>query len=111
MKDVAVPADPSSPIMVATRLGLYLSNDEGAKWAANQGGIPASTVNAVVYGSGSLAYAVQYGKLWESKDGGKNWSHLKSALPPAHVRKLWIPDLASNRLFGITADLGVLYRN
>ena len=111
VKDVAVPSDPSSPIMVATRLGLYLSNDEGAKWLSNQGGIPASTVNAVVYGSGRLAYAVQYGKLWESKDGGKSWSHLKSALPPAHIRKLWIPDLASNRLFGVTADLGVLYRN
>ena len=111
VKDVAVPSDASTSILVATRVGLYSSNDEGAKWLANQGGIPASTVNAVVYGSGTLAYAEQYGSLWESKDGGNTWSHLASAVPSTHVRKLWIPDLASNRLFGMTADLGVLFRN
>jgi photosystem II stability/assembly factor-like uncharacterized protein len=111
VKDVAVPEDASAPILVATRVGMYSSSDEGAKWLANQGGLPASTVNSVVYGSGTLAYAVEYGKLWESKDGGKTWSHLKTELPPAQIRRLWIPDLATNRLFGVTSDLGVLYRN
>ena len=111
VKDVALAADSSLPVMVATRLGLYSSNDDGAKWVANPGGMPASTVNSVVYGSGSLLYAVQYGKLWESKDGGSSWSQLVSAMPPTHIRKLWIPDLASNRLYGITSDLGVLFRN
>ena len=56
-----------SQFLVATRLGLFASNDEGDKWAANPGGMPASTVNSVVYGSGTLAFAVQYGKLWESE--------------------------------------------
>lgn len=111
VNDAAVPVDASSPILVATRLGMFSTLDEGAKWNTSHDGLPASTVNAVVYGSGTLAYAVQYGKLFESKDGGKNWSHLKSGLPPAHVRKLWIPDLATNRLFGVTSDLGVLFRN
>ena len=54
---------------------------------------------------------MQYGKLWESKDGGNSWTQLFSALPAARIRKLWIPDLASNRLYGVTADLGVLFRN
>jgi len=111
VKDVAVATDAATPILVATRLGLYSSSDEGGKWSAVQGGLPTSTVNAVAYGSGTLAYVVQYGKLWESKDGGSTWSHLTSAVPAAHVRKLWIPDLASNRLFGVTSDVGVLFRN
>jgi photosystem II stability/assembly factor-like uncharacterized protein len=111
VKDVALPTDASLPIMVATRLGLYSSNDNGAKWVANPGGMPASTVNSVVYGSGNLLYAVQYGNLWESKDAGASWSRLVSALPSTHIRKLWIPDLATNRLFGVTSDLGVLFRN
>jgi photosystem II stability/assembly factor-like uncharacterized protein len=111
VKDVALAADDTSPILVATRLGLYSSNDDGAKWVANPGGMPASTVNSVVYGSGTLVYAVQYGKLWESKDSGNSWSQLGSALPPTHIRKLWIPDLATNRVYGITSDLGVLFRN
>jgi photosystem II stability/assembly factor-like uncharacterized protein len=111
VKDVAVPLDASAAILVATRLGLYSSNDDGAKWLPNPGGMPASTVNSVVYGSGTVAYAVQYGKLWESQDGGNSWSRLTSALPAAHIRKLWIPDLATNRLYAITSDLGVLFRN
>jgi photosystem II stability/assembly factor-like uncharacterized protein len=73
--------------------------------------MPASTVNSVVYGAGTLAYAVQYGKLWESKDAGNSWTRLYSALPPPRVRRLWIPDLATNRLYAVTSDLGVLFRN
>jgi photosystem II stability/assembly factor-like uncharacterized protein len=111
VKDVALAADAASPMLVATRLGLYSSADEGGKWLANPGGMPASTVNSVVYGSGTLAYAVQYGKLWESKDGGNSWTQLSSALSAPRLRRLWIPDLATNRLYGVTADLGVLFRN
>ena len=111
VKDVALPSDAAQAILVATRLGLYSSNDDGAKWLANPGGLPASTVNSVVYGSGTLAYAVQYGKLWESKDGGSSWSRLATTMPSAHIRRLWIPDLATNRLYGVTSDLGVLFRN
>ncbi len=111
VKDVALAADAASPILVATRLGLFSSSDEGAKWQANPGGMPASTVNSVVYGSGSLVYAVQYGHLWESNDNGNTWSQRVSALPSTRIRKLWIPDLATNRLYGITSDLGVLFRN
>jgi photosystem II stability/assembly factor-like uncharacterized protein len=111
VKDVALAADATAPILVATRLGLFSSSDEGNNWLANPGGMPASTVNSVVYGSGTLAYAVQYGKLWESKDGGSSWTQLFSALPATRIRRLWIPDLATNRLYGVTADLGVLFRN
>ena len=111
VNDVAISADSSAPLLVATRLGLFSTSDDGGKWFANPGKIPASTVNSVVYGAGTLAYAVQYGKLWESKDGGNSWSRLSSELPVPRIRRLWIPDLASNRLYAVTSDLGVLFRN
>ena len=111
VNDIALPADPTGSILVATRLGLYSSSDEGGKWSANPGGIPASTVNSVVYGAGAQAYAVEYGQLWQSADGGRSWSRLSSTLPTPRIRKLWIPDLANNRLYGITTDLGILSRN
>jgi photosystem II stability/assembly factor-like uncharacterized protein len=111
VNDVAIPLDAADPILVATRLGLYASADEGAKWIASPGGIPASTVNSVVYGGDKLVYAAQYGKLWESKDSGKSWAQLASALPAPRIRRLWIPDLATNRLYAVTSDLGILFRD
>ena len=46
---IALPANPDLPIFVATRVGLYSSPDGGAKWFANLGGIPASTVTSVLF--------------------------------------------------------------
>jgi photosystem II stability/assembly factor-like uncharacterized protein len=111
VNDIAIPADPADPILVATRLGLYFSTDDGAKWSAHPTGIPASTVNSVVYGADKVAYAAQYGRLWQSKDCGRSWSQLASTLPAPRVRRLWIPDLATNRLYAVTSDLGILFRN
>jgi photosystem II stability/assembly factor-like uncharacterized protein len=111
VNEVALPATSSLPILVATRLGLYSSPDGGAKWFANLGGIPASTVNSVLFGTDQTAYAVEYGRLYETKDAGASWTTAPSALPATRIRQLWMPDLSTNRLYGITSDLGVLYRN
>jgi photosystem II stability/assembly factor-like uncharacterized protein len=111
VNEVALPSTDSLPILVATRVGLYSSPDGGAKWFANLGGIPASTVNSVVFGAEKTAYAVGYGRLYETKDAGASWSIAPSAMPVTRIRQLWMPDVASNRLYGITSDLGVLFRN
>ena len=108
---VALPASADLPIFVATRLGLYSSPDGGAKWFANLGGIPASTVTSVLFGAEKTAYAVEYGRLYETKDAGASWTLAPSTLPVTRIRQLWMPDLSSNRLYGITSDLGVLFRN
>jgi photosystem II stability/assembly factor-like uncharacterized protein len=108
---VALPAAADLPILVATRVGLYSSPDGGAKWFANLGGIPASTVTSVLYGAEKTAYAVEYGRLYETKDAGASWTIAPSTLPVTRIRQLWMPDLSSNRLYGITSDLGVLFRN
>lgn len=112
VNDVAVPSNPSAPLLVATRLGLYSSPDGGSKWYANLGGIPASTVNSVLYsGADQSAYAVEYGHLYETENGGNSWSEASSAFPSLRIRQLWMPNGGSKRLYGITSDLGIIFRN
>ncbi len=112
VNDVAIPADTTAPLLVATRLGLYTSPDGGNKWYANIGGMPASTVTSVIYSaSRRLAYAVEYGQLYESKDEGNSWSLIPTVIPGLRIRQLWMPEGDSNRIYGITSDLGILFRN
>ncbi len=112
INQIAIPADPAAPLLVATRVGLYSSPNGGAEWYTVRAGIPASTVNSVVYaGSGLDAYAVGYGRLYETKDGGNSWSEISTLLPSLRIRQLWMPDNNSSRLYGITSDLGIIFRD
>ncbi len=113
VNDVAVPSSPENPLLVATRVGLYVSADEGAKWSSKVSGLPApNTVNSVVYvGDNGTAYAVEYGRLFESKDAGASWSEASTSLPSLRIRQLWKADSSSERLYAITTDLGIIFRN
>ena len=112
VNDVGLPLSHDAPILVATRVGLYTSSDNGANWYANLGGMPASTVTSVLYAAQEkTAFAVEYGRLYQTSDAGSNWKLVPSDLPTTRIRKLWIPDYTSSRLYGITTDLGILFRN
>ncbi len=112
VNEVAIPVDPNSPLLVATRVGLYSSADGGNKWFVNPGNLPASTVSSVLYTrSEGAAYAVEYGRLYQSKDAGNSWSELSTGLPSLRIRQLWMPEGDANRLYGITSDLGIIFRN
>jgi photosystem II stability/assembly factor-like uncharacterized protein len=112
INDIAIPVSHDAPLLVATRVGLYTSTDGGQSWYANVGGMPASTVSSVLYaGLDKTAYAVEYGRLYQTNDAGASWNLVPSALPTTRIRQLWIPDYTSNRLYGITTDLGILFRN
>ncbi|HLH04717.1 MAG TPA: hypothetical protein VKX25_18265 [Bryobacteraceae bacterium] len=111
VNEIAIPGGDSTTLLAATRVGLYSSPDGGGKWYASQGGIPASTVTSVLFGGKpGLAYAVEYGQLYQTDDTGASWKLVRSALPPLRIRQLWMPDVASGRLYGITANLGILFR-
>lgn len=111
LNEVAVPFDESAPLLAATRVGLYASTD-GSKWVANPGKLPASTVNSVIYaGPEHAAYAVEYGHLYQSRDGGNSWSELTTALPSLRIRELWTTGADAKRLYGITSDMGIIFRN
>jgi photosystem II stability/assembly factor-like uncharacterized protein len=113
VRDIAVPWDRSQPLLVATDSGLFSSFDNGNSWLPVSGGLPPSTVNSVIYSpaNGSSVYAVQFGQLYRSRDSGASWSRLSTAFPSLHVKQLWIPDKSSDRLYGMTNDLGILFRN
>lgn len=112
INEIAISADESSSMLVATRLGLYGSTDGGAKWSVVSGGLPVSTVASVIFGGADKgAYAVQYGHLYQSKDAGASWSEIVTALPPTRIRQLWKADAASSRIYGLTSDLGIIYRD
>jgi photosystem II stability/assembly factor-like uncharacterized protein len=112
VNDVAIPPDASARILVATRVGLYSSSDNGGNWLCSAHGIAGSTVNSVAYrASTQTAYAVEYGKLFQSTDGGDTWTMLPTSLDSPEIRELWVPDSNSARLYGITSGLGILFRN
>jgi photosystem II stability/assembly factor-like uncharacterized protein len=113
VRDVAVPWDHSQPLLVATDSGLFSSIDDGHSWLPVSGGLPPSTVNSVIYSpaNGSCVYAIQFGQLYRSTDSGASWSQLPTSFPSLDVRRLWIPDKTSDRLYGMTNDLGILFRN
>lgn len=112
VNDIAIPPDDSAPLLVATRVGLYSSPDGGDKWFANPGKLPASTFASVIYASqDETAYAVEYGRLYRCPKGSNSWSEVPSTLPTLRIRQLWIPTADSKRLYGITSDLGIIFRN
>lgn len=112
VNEIAMPTAPNGTLLAATRVGLYSSTDGGAKWYANLGGIPASTVTSVLFGNQEgVAYAVGYGRLYQTANAGAAWKEVPTALSSLRIRQLWMPDLASGRLYGITADLGIIYRD
>jgi len=112
VNEIAISGGQSVSLLAATRLGLYSSPDSGANWYVSQSGIPASTVNSVVFtGSEGVAYAVEYGRLYKTVNAGAAWKEESSGIPSARIRRLWLPDLASGRLYVITSDLGILFRD
>ena len=113
VRDVAVPWDRSQPLLVATDSGMFASADNGHSWLPVNGGLPPSTINSVIYSPAdrSCVYAMLFGQLYRSRDSGASWSRIPTAFPSLHVHQLWIPDKTSDRLYGMTNDIGILFRN
>jgi photosystem II stability/assembly factor-like uncharacterized protein len=111
INDIAIPVTQNAPLLLATRVGLYTTSDNGATWYASTA-MPASTVSSVLYANQpDTAYAVEYGHLYQTADAGRTWNLVPSGLPVTRIRQLWMPDYTTNRLYGITTDLGILFRN
>jgi photosystem II stability/assembly factor-like uncharacterized protein len=112
VNDLAIPPSSEAPLLVATRVGLYRSDNGGEKWSISTGGLPASTVNAVLYaGPDHTGYAVQYGRLYQTKDNGSTWSEISTSLSSLRIRQLWKPRADSARLYAVTSDLGIIFRD
>lgn len=113
INQIALSADPSSPWLAALQDGLFQSSDKGQHWYRIDAGVPASTFNSVVYSptEPGVAYAVGFGQLYESRDSGGSWASLSDGKPEFSIRRLWIPDGYGDRLFGLTNEFGLVFRN
>jgi len=113
VNQIALSADPSAPWLAALQDGLFQSSDQGQHWYRINSGVPASTFNSVVYSPSepAVAYAVGFGQLYESRDSGGSWASLSESVPEFSIRRLWIPDGYSDRLFGLTNEFGLVFRN
>jgi photosystem II stability/assembly factor-like uncharacterized protein len=112
--EVAVPpAKSSAPLLVATSQGLYATRDRGQSWKLINSGIPVSTVESVIYSATqtSTAYAVEFGQLYQSKDGAATWRAVPSSFQSLRIRQLWQPAQLPDQLFAVTNDIGILFRN
>jgi photosystem II stability/assembly factor-like uncharacterized protein len=111
INEVALPIEASDPVLIATRVGLYRSRD-ASNWALAPKGLPKSTVASVIYSPAQrAAFAIQYGSLYQSTDNGESWSPMPSLRSGLRIRQLWVRDQSSPRLYGITSDLGILFRD
>ncbi len=113
LTDFAVPpVGTALPMLAATVHGLYTSKDLGRTWYPVTAGLSASTVKSVIYSAqGFTAYAVLYGQLYQSKDGGVSWNVVPSSFHSLSIRQLWQPAQLPDRLFAVTNDIGILFRN
>jgi photosystem II stability/assembly factor-like uncharacterized protein len=111
VNDLAISDGDDPTFVVGTRVGLY-SSQPGGKWISKSAGLPVSTVSAVLFGDNAdTVYAVEYGRLYQSKDRAASWTDLPTALSLTRIRQLWKPTPSSSRIFGLAGELGIVYRN
>jgi len=110
VNDVAIPASNDVPILLATKKGLLESRNHDTAWVFHSEELPLSTVTSVVYdpSKSRRAYALQFGNIFETSDGGNSWTMLSKS--PSSLRKLWTAAGFPDRLFGFTNDLGIVLR-
>jgi len=111
INEIALPGDRSSPWLAAMEDGLFESPDEGGHWYRLWQGVPISTFDSVVYNpsDAKVAYAVEFGQLYETRDAGASWHGLDERAA-YQFRHLWIPATAPDRVFGLTNEFGFVFR-
>ncbi|MGH9655236.1 MAG: WD40/YVTN/BNR-like repeat-containing protein [Bryobacteraceae bacterium] len=108
---IAIPAGENSALIAATRTGLYVSNNNGATWEKAPH-TPVDTFTSALYpAAGPTAYAVEYGNLYRTDDGGRSWSDAPASVPALRIRKLWAAPAGPHRLYAIADGLGILFRH
>ncbi|HXA64215.1 MAG TPA: YCF48-related protein [Bryobacteraceae bacterium] len=110
--DLALPANADGPILAATSRGILQSVDDGSHWRPIDDGVPAATVDSVRFHPvrPREAFLVQYGKIYQSLDGGSSWKLFPSdGLEQSSVRMLWFARDLPARIFALSAARGALF--
>ena len=87
--DIAV--DPSRPSRLYATVGddVWVSDDAGARWHTGRNAFPRCCSDGpplalAISADGARAYAVTFGAVFESDDGGDLWTITSAGLPPLH---------------------------
>lgn len=107
VNDIAIA--PSNPdcLYLATNHGVYQSVGAGVPWTRLKGPTDGRRVNSVVVHpqDASIVYVgLQYGGIWRSADGGRNWTALRKGLGEISVFSLALDARNSNVVWAGTSD-------
>ena len=100
-------------ILAGTSRGLFYSEDAGETWRAARSGIPTASITSVAIDprDSSVAFAFEYGNLYESRDAGQTWRlYDHEGLGGAFVRNLAITKQSPHNLVAVTATRGIFVR-
>lgn len=100
-------------LIAGTSRGLFRSEDAGMTWVAAKSGLPTASITTVAIDplSGSLAWASEYGHIYESRDGGKTWQRFdQDGLGSATIRNFAITTQAGHNLLAVTSTRGIYVR-
>jgi photosystem II stability/assembly factor-like uncharacterized protein len=109
--DIALSPKSGGPLLLATAQGMMGSADHGKTWTKRTTGLEPGTVTTVRYEpGGDRAWAVQFGRLYSTSDGGWTWKRLEGGeIPGSNIQGLWNDPANPERLYAVTPDLGVFY--
>ncbi len=98
-------------IWAATARGLYRSLDHSKSWKMCDKGIDGgSTTSAIAVDAGNarVAFAAQFGRIFQTDDGGENWKEIPvDALEGASIASL---GAAPGRLVALTSARGIFFK-
>jgi photosystem II stability/assembly factor-like uncharacterized protein len=98
--------------LAASRAGLYISRDAGARWHRAGAGLPAEAVLDLVVRPGLWLVSLRGGGVYVSRDSGMNWSRVRSAPDLTHTAgasqiDVLVADTGSGLIYAGTANDGL----
>lgn len=108
--DVAVAGN---HLIAGTSRGVFRSDDQAETWRAAESGLPRASITTVAIDpvGGQLAYAFEFGNVYESRDAGRTWQRFdKEGLGGASIRNFVITTEGRRNLIALTNTRGIFVR-
>ena len=106
-------AGAGSLFIAGTSRGLFRSEDTGLTWHVAQGGLPVASITAVAVDpvTRTLAYAYEFGHVYQSNDAGRTWQRFdQEGLGGATIRSFSVTTQGAHNLLAVTSTRGIYVR-
>lgn len=104
----------AGPVFIAgTSRGLFRSDDSGMTWHAAIAGLPVDSITAVAIDpvTRTLAYAYEFGHVYQSSDAGRTWQHFdQEGLGGATIKSFSVTTQGAHNLLAVTSTRGIYVR-